>query len=248
MEISRKIQISGLSKTEKISFIASLKNHLQETGLMVDKNLVNSTITLLSHREFDKMLSETEINLIKKIENPNIIIRFLSNTHVLSFLTNEDLELYCSNKSSDVRAICADSEEIVKRVSYGTLINFANDNDEDVVCAIAGNSIAIERLEENTILSFVTNKSSRVRHTVARNKNIGFKLSKKMAEMLASDSEEPFIRLESVLNHSLFRLFGIGFIRERLKLETNTKVLSELRSILEEKLLDLETSNCKREY
>ncbi len=246
MEFSRKIQISGGSKAEKYLLITSLKNYLREKGFEQDTNMVKSTITLLSNHGLDKTLSETDINLIKKIENPNIIIRFISNTHILTFLTNEELEVYCSNKNSDVRASCADSEEIAKRVSYGTLINFANDRDEDVVCAIAGNRIAIERLEENTILSLVTNKSSRVRHTIARNKNIGFKLSKKMAEMLASDPEEPFIRLESILNHSLFGSFSIGFIRERLKCETNPKVLRELYHILEEKLLDLETSSCKR--
>ncbi len=247
MEISRRISISGLSKTEKYSFIASLENNLRKTGLRLDKNPVKSTITLLSQHDFDETLSKNDINIIKKIKNPTVIMRLISNKSVLTLLTDEELEAYCSNQNSDIRAVCADSDAIVKRVSYETLINFANDKDEDVVCAIAGNKIAIERLEENTILSLLTNPSIRVRHTIARNKNIGFKLSQKTAETVASDLEEPLIRLESILNPSLSGLFSIKFIRDRLENETDVRVLGELCFILEEKLLNIESSKLKRE-
>ena len=69
MEFSRKIQISGGSKAEKYLLITSLKNYLREKGFEQDTNMVKSTITLLSNHGLDKTLSETDINLIKKMKN-----------------------------------------------------------------------------------------------------------------------------------------------------------------------------------
>ncbi len=169
-----------------------------------------------------------EINNMKSLKRgKETLLELLSDPKLTAKMNIDEKITHCRSNYVELRVACAENEEIVRSVPECIIREFLNDSKIDVVRAIAGNPSLSHRVELKEIIKLALHKDSMVRRKIMQNKDAVLMLPEEVIKNRVMDSEI-LVRIATVNNNNAMDNVDTAFIKKRIKIETDMRVLGSL--------------------